>query len=686
MAYSKKLEFKRTHNGTERPSTMSPLTPHLRRCSPPAREPATGPRPLASVGRSQAPGTARRLGLGLCARWIGRLSDPLRRGIGVLLAFVICGIASGKELDLTRVGQEPLNLTAYASWAEDSTGTLSVDRVRSNNSTLEFKEFQGDAASLNAERSDSVFWIKVPIVNSGTTPTVRLLVMAQPLLDTIEVYREASDGLLQTTKTGHGMGFETRSYPHRLLVFPLQLAPREGQTVWLRVHSPFNPNLSGQVWRMDTFEAADHTDAMHYAWIGGTCAALAMVFTLLWSVTGQRSYAWFLGIVLTATWHIVEYSGYLPALLPWSGHALATVSYRLCIGALLFFTVGLLLQALDSQARDLPYRRILYALGGFGLVLAALAPWPLWASRLQHHALPAAVGILLLLTAWLAARGQRAFLWYGIGLVAPLLSMLAQQLSQTAGGDPVLLARNGSDNALALYLTVLAAAVLLQEIHKQRSQMRQLQGLLQAQKLALEHAHQGEIDLESQVSQRTRELAMAAQRLEALSTVDSLTGVANRRRFDKTLQMEWGRAARDKRPLSVAMIDVDWFKAYNDRYGHTAGDACLRQLARVFEAGVTRNGDLIARYGGEEFVLLAPDTDPKGIHTVASYLCQEIFAMDLQHEGSPHGRVSVSIGLATAYPHHGSKPLQLVQQADMALYRAKQQGRNRVVGPETEDL
>jgi diguanylate cyclase (GGDEF)-like protein len=164
-----------------------------------------------------------------------------------------------------------------------------------------------------------------------------------------------------------------------------------------------------------------------------------------------------------------------------------------------------------------------------------------------------------------------------------------------------------------------------------------------------------------------------------------MTGVANRRRFDETLQVEWGRAARDKRPLSVALIDVDWFKSYNDRYGHPAGDACLRQLARVFEAGVMRSGDLIARYGGEEFVLIAPDTDLNGINTIASYLCQEVFALALEHEDSPYGRVSVSIGVAMTYPHRGSKPLQLVQQADAALYRAKQQGRHRVAGPEGEN-
>jgi diguanylate cyclase (GGDEF)-like protein len=164
-----------------------------------------------------------------------------------------------------------------------------------------------------------------------------------------------------------------------------------------------------------------------------------------------------------------------------------------------------------------------------------------------------------------------------------------------------------------------------------------------------------------------------------------MTGIANRRRFDETLPVEWGRAARDKRPLSVALIDVDWFKAYNDAYGHPAGDECLRRLARVFEAGVMRSGDLIARYGGEEFVLIAPDTDLNGINTIASYLCQEVFALGLDNTASPFGRISVSIGVATAYPHRGSKPALLIQEADAALYRAKHRGRHRVAGPEGEN-
>jgi len=105
----------------------------------------------------------------------------------------------------------------------------------------------------------------------------------------------------------------------------------------------------------------------------------------------------------------------------------------------------------------------------------------------------------------------------------------------------------------------------------------------------------------------------------------------------------------------------------------------------VFEAGVMRNGDLIARYGGEEFVLIAPDTDLNGINTIASYLCQEVFALGIDNTASPFGRISVSIGVATAYPHRGSRPALLIQEADAALYRAKHRGRHRVAGPEGEN-
>ena len=612
------------------------------------------------------------------------LTLALRLLISVYVLLALCQPAAARELDFAKVGQETLNLNAYASWAEDRTGALTFDLARSDKGPLRFKETPGGAWNADFERSSSAYWVKLPIFNSGNTPAGRLLVMAQPLLEHIEVFCEAPDGSLRGTKTGHGMAFESRPYPHRLLIIPFQLAPREGQTVWLRVQSPFSADVSGQLWDSARFQAIERDDAQRYGWLGGLCAALALVFGFLWAATGQQAFGWYLGTVLTAVWRIGENSGLLPTLLPWSGHVLATVSHLLADAALLLCVVGLLLHALGQRAADRPYRLTLYAVGGLSLLQAALAPWPMLAAAMLQFGMPLAYGLLVLLTGWLAVRGQRVFLWYCMGLAVPLASLYLQRLPQASWVGNVLLSSYSMDSALVHGLVVLAGAVAFQEVRKRQAHMRELRGLLQEQNQALEKARQAEIDLESQVSQRTQELAMAARRLEALSTVDGMTGVANRRRFDETLQVEWGRAARDKRPLSVALIDVDWFKTYNDRYGHPAGDACLRQLARVFEAGVMRSGDLIARYGGEEFVLIAPDTDLNGINTIASYLCQEVFALALEHEDSPYGRVSVSIGIATAYPHRGSKPMQLVQQADAALYRAKQQGRHRVAGPEVE--
>lgn len=610
------------------------------------------------------------------------------RGIGLLwrvliTCFLACGLTTqARELDFAKVGSETIKLNAYASWAQDPTGSLTFDLARSSTGPLQFKESPGAPWDPDFQRSDSAFWVKLPIFNSGNSPQARLLVFAQPLLDTVDVYCEAPDGSLRGTKTGHSLAFQSRPYPHRLLIIPFELGPREGQTVWLRIRSPFATDLNAQLWDRNSFQAAAHQDAMQCGWLAGLCAALALVFAFMWGATGQKAFGLYLAVLLAQAWRLGEHTGLLATFVPWSGHALASRLHVVADATALASTAALLLHALDAPPAHRRTRRCLQALMLGGLALPALLVWPTVAASLLYYVVPLAYLLMAFLCAVLAMRGERGFLWFGLALVVPAVSLYLQFLPGLAWAEDIFLPSAGVGSACVQGLVVLAGAVAFQEVRKRQAHMRQLRGLLHEQNLALDKARQAEIDLEAQVSQRTQELAMAARRLEALSTVDGMTGVANRRRFDETLQVEWGRAARDKRPLSVALIDVDWFKSYNDRYGHPAGDDCLRQLARVFEAGVMRSGDLIARYGGEEFVLIAPDTDLNGINTIASYLCQEVFALALQHEGSPYGRVSVSIGVATAYPHQGSKPLQLVQAADAALYRAKQKGRHRVAGPE----
>ncbi len=174
------------------------------------------------------------------------------------------------------------------------------------------------------------------------------------------------------------------------------------------------------------------------------------------------------------------------------------------------------------------------------------------------------------------------------------------------------------------------------------------------------------------------ELKQYRDTLREMSYVDGLTGIPNRRRFEDYFDQEWRRALRQQRPLSLAMIDIDHFKTYNDTYGHLEGDACLRDVAQALQRGVLRVTDLVARYGGEEFVVVMPDTEGAGATQVVERLLEGVRALKRPHARSTAAdHVTVSLGLATWTPTQGDRPEALQQAADRQLYRAKEEGRNR---------
>jgi diguanylate cyclase (GGDEF)-like protein len=167
--------------------------------------------------------------------------------------------------------------------------------------------------------------------------------------------------------------------------------------------------------------------------------------------------------------------------------------------------------------------------------------------------------------------------------------------------------------------------------------------------------------------------------LENLSNLDGLTGIPNRRSFDKVFDTEWRRAVRSHTPISLIMMDIDFFKKYNDSYGHAAGDDCLKQVAQALAKSIKRPQDFIARYGGEEFVALLPESDSKGALTVANIIQDNIESLGIQHcPSTVNGRVTISQGAATIVPTLETTSSLVLEAADKALYEAKEKGRNRV--------
>jgi len=189
-----------------------------------------------------------------------------------------------------------------------------------------------------------------------------------------------------------------------------------------------------------------------------------------------------------------------------------------------------------------------------------------------------------------------------------------------------------------------------------------------------------QVGIAIQQAQLYQQLQVANQKLEQLAARDGLTQLANRRRFDEYLEQEWRRLSREKAPLSLILCDIDFFKSYNDTYGHLAGDFCLRQVASAILSAVKRPADLAARYGGEEFAAILPNTLAAGAMQLAEAIRHKIHQLAIAHANSPVSHyISVSLGVASIVPSRHILPATLIGAADDALYQAKAQGRNRTV-------
>ena len=201
--------------------------------------------------------------------------------------------------------------------------------------------------------------------------------------------------------------------------------------------------------------------------------------------------------------------------------------------------------------------------------------------------------------------------------------------------------------------------------------LRRLQKQLQDQNEILKQEIHNRLIVETMLKE-------ANVQLERLVNIDGLTQLANRRCFDDYLMQEWQRLAREKQPLSLIMCDIDFFKNYNDTYGHVAGDDCLKQVSTMIKTTINRPADLAARYGGEEFVIVLPNTDIEGGIQIANNLRQKLAELSIPHEDSRVSEfVTLSMGVTCMIPILDSPPSVLLTSADYALYRAKELGRNQ---------
>lgn len=218
----------------------------------------------------------------------------------------------------------------------------------------------------------------------------------------------------------------------------------------------------------------------------------------------------------------------------------------------------------------------------------------------------------------------------------------------------------------ALEALTIQQAQLIEKMQQNELHLQQLNA-------QLEDALQNEIRLRDVATQQEQN----NQKLTLLSHTDALTGIANRRMFDDFLQKEWEHAMLSKKPLALGIVDIDWFKKYNDFYGHQAGDDCLYSVAQYLQTKIRSDKDVMARYGGEEFAFICPATTAENALLRSRGICQDLEIMAIEHEYSAYKKITVSIGVVAFIPNPDMSIKSMIELADTALYKAKEQGRNQ---------
>lgn len=583
-------------------------------------------------------------------------------------------------VDAAQIGQQPLSLTAYLAVLEDPSQQLTLADVQRPDVAARFTTDPRPAEALNFGITASAYWLRLAMRNSGAQPAPVMLEVGYPRLSHVAFHQHGAQGAYQVVNTGITQPFASRAYPNRLFVFPLTLPAQAEQVYYLRIASTTAFIVPARLWTPTAFAAHERNDHMGQAWYFGMVTAMVLFNLLLFVGLRERIYLLYVFSCASMAFALAAQNGLVKAYLGpdtplWSDLS-TTVGYSLTLASALLF----LRDMLDTPRLIPRMDRGLQVLAGFFL----LSPVVFFYTgqtfiKAAAYLYMAAIVLALCISLWGVYRRQRSAYFY-LGAYGMLCLGAVTNVLRSVGLLPTnLFTTNAMQVGSALEMVLLAFA-LADRFNAIRQEKARIQGaLLQAQETLIDNLKSSERLLEARVAERTEALQALNQQLEVLSSTDALTGLANRRCFDDTLKREWQRAIRDGRPLALALLDVDWFKKYNDQLGHPAGDTCLRRVAQVLSSQVCRSGDLVARFGGEEFVLLAPATSGADALNLAQRICVALQALALPHPGSELGCVTLSVGVAAELPTQGSTPEGLLKRADDALYRAKAQGRNQAV-------
>ena len=600
---------------------------------------------------------------------------------------LLCGLlllssqafAADKALDVRQVDREAVSLTEYFAVLEDPTASLTLAEVTQPEFAARFKTGQAPAAALGFSYTRSAIWLRLRLKNPGDEPLERMLEISYALLAKVDFYQPAENAY-RHVEAGYTRPLSAQTHTSRFIAIPILLAAGADQDLYLRVQTPNSLNIPARLWSMDAFHSYQPGDYSMQAFYFGIVLAIAFYNLMLFFTLRDIGYLLYVTFACCVAVALATFTGmgseFIWGVTPVWTKIGVNVPAALASVAMLLFTRRMLTTEQLVPRLDQVIKLFIGANAAFFFLLIG---W-FWEFNRFFVAVNLLTSLLILGTGILCATKRQRSAYFFVAAFSVLFLANALSHLRNLGLLPTNALTTDSLQIGSTLEMLLLSLVLADRFNMMRREKLQAQALaLQAQGEVVEKLKASEHLLETRVADRTVELRTLNEHLEVISNTDALTGVANRRNFDTVLASEWRRTMRLGQPLALGLIDLDWFKKYNDHYGHQAGDECLRLVARVLKETVGRTGDLVARYGGEEFVFIAPVTDGENALALAQSVCQGIQALGLAHELSDFGCVTLSIGVAALVPQRHQSPDMLVRLADEMLYRAKAQGRNRAV-------
>ena len=609
--------------------------------------------------------------------------------------------------------QSQVNVTPYVLFAEDPDHSLTLEQV----SAAGFDRWQKPGpghSNLNFGYTDSSFWLKFSVTSISRENLIRFMEIAYPVLDHVDIYLFRDGKLTQSWELGDKHPFHERPINHHHFIVPFNIDAKQQVEFFLRVKSTSSVQIPMSIW--DEARLLEHTstNVLGLGLYYGTMLVMVLYNLFVYLSVRETTYLYYVIYVANMALFLASINGisyqYLwPGALWWNDQAIVV-----CLTSAMIFGALFTTRFLKLEIHKPNLHRFVLAGVAFGVLIVVASFFVSYSIMIRVTIFLAVIAICFAIPTGIIrwSEGDSAAKYYTIAWSTLLLGGMVLAMNKFNLIPRNSLTENATQLGSALEVVLLSLALADRLNSEKRARYRaqqasleneQLLRLAQAETLSQEHearlanekalklekqAREAQAEalkiqqranetLETRVRERTNELEKANRKLEQLTFTDGLTGIRNRRYFDRAVDSEFHRAFREQQPLSLLVMDIDHFKQFNDDYGHLIGDDCLRAVAHTIRGQIHRDADVVARYGGEEFVVLMPNTDEAGARHIAEKIRQQVEALDFRvnEERAP---VTISIGGITHMPQDKQGQELFVAAADDALYQSKENGRNQV--------